>query len=241
MPEPGQDYAKKKILEEGKAADECDALDTSLAELRAAYEQHFLGLDRHPPQEKHRAIKRRIADLKSGFIRQTALKFRVNTLHQKLVTYERLWQRTLHEMESGTYSRDILRARRKAEQRKVPPLPGQKAAAMPAVDDFDVDEDLPATPPAAATPGATVRAPPAPRPPSPASMLSDENVRAIFNAYVSAKKRCNEDVSRLSFDAVAANLRKQVPQLMQQHKASSVEFKVVIKDGKAVLKAVPKT
>ena len=40
--------------------------------------------------------------------------------------------------------------------------------------------------------------------------------------------------------SVAANLRKQVPELLKQHNAKSVEFKVVIKDGKAVLKAVPK-
>ena len=31
----------------------------------------------------------------------------------------------------------------------------------------------------------------------------------------------------------------QVPQLMQKHKAKNIEFKVVIKGGKAVLKAVP--
>jgi hypothetical protein len=55
-----------------------------------------------------------------------------------------------------------------------------------------------------------------------------------------AKRRCNEDVSALSLDAVATTLRKQVPELMKQHKARSVEFKVVIKDGKAVLRALPK-
>jgi hypothetical protein len=44
----------------------------------------------------------------------------------------------------------------------------------------------------------------------------------------------------MSYDSVAASLRKQVPELMKQHGAKSVEFKVIIKDGKAVLKAVPK-
>jgi len=40
---------------------------------------------------------------------------------------------------------------------------------------------------------------------------------------------------------MAAALRKQVPRLMSQTGAKSVEFKVVIRQGKAVLKAVPKT
>ena len=55
-----------------------------------------------------------------------------------------------------------------------------------------------------------------------------------------AKKRCNEDTSKLTFDSVANTLRQQVPALMKQHNAKSVEFKVVIKDGKAVLRALPK-
>ena len=65
-------------------------------------------------------------------------------------------------------------------------------------------------------------------------------MKAIFDAYVTAKKRCNEDTSKLTFDQMAQTLRKQVPELMKAHNAKSVEFKVVIKDGKAVLRAVPK-
>ncbi|MEL6187720.1 MAG: MXAN_5187 C-terminal domain-containing protein, partial [Myxococcota bacterium] len=45
----------------------------------------------------------------------------------------------------------------------------------------------------------------------------------------------------LRFDDMASTLRKQVPKLMAKTGASSVEFKVVIKGGKAVLKAMPKT
>jgi hypothetical protein len=70
--------------------------------------------------------------------------------------------------------------------------------------------------------------------------LSEAKLRAVYDAYVDAKKRCHEDVSKISFESVASKLRKQVPTLMEKHKVNSVEFKVVIKDGKAVLRAVPK-
>ena len=70
--------------------------------------------------------------------------------------------------------------------------------------------------------------------------ISDDKLRAVYDAYVTAKRRCQEDTSKLSFESVAGNLRKQVPELMRQHNAKAVEFKVVIKDGKATLKAVPK-
>ena len=38
---------------------------------------------------------------------------------------------------------------------------------------------------------------------------------------------------------MATRIRAQVPELMQKHKAKNIEFKVVIKGGKAILKAVP--
>jgi hypothetical protein len=70
--------------------------------------------------------------------------------------------------------------------------------------------------------------------------LSDEKLKVVYDAYVTAKRRNQEDTSKMNFESVAANLRKQVPELLKQHGAKSVEFKVVIKDGKATLKAVPK-
>ena len=54
-----------------------------------------------------------------------------------------------------------------------------------------------------------------------------------------ARKRCGEATDGISYDSVASRIRAQVPQLMEKHKAKNIEFKVVIKGGKAVLKAVP--
>jgi hypothetical protein len=229
---------KKKIADIAEAEKECAVIDGELASLKAAYEQYFLGLERHPPKEKHHTLKRRLVNLKESFIRQTALKFRVGSLYQKLLTYERLWARTLQEMENGTYRRDVFKARRKAEQHK--PGAAAQAPPRPASDDFDVDEDT-APMPAPFPRDPAAHRPPPPRPQPDSAVLSDEKVRAIYNAYVSAKKRCNEDVSKLTLDAVAVNLRKQVPALLKQHNAKAIEFKIVIKDGKAILKALPKT
>ena len=66
-------------------------------------------------------------------------------------------------------------------------------------------------------------------------------MRDLYTQYISAKKQCGEDVSRLTFDAVAKSVQKQVPEILTRYKAKSVEFKVVVKDGKATLKAVPRT
>ena len=96
-------------------------------------------------------------------------------------------------------------------------------------------EPAPSSPRPAARPAAPAASPAAP------GRLADAQMRELYDAYVTAKKRCNEDTSKLTYDAVASSVAKQIPQIMKQHQARSVEFKVVIKDGRAILKAVPRS
>jgi hypothetical protein len=70
--------------------------------------------------------------------------------------------------------------------------------------------------------------------------MSDAQMRALFDQYVAAKKSCREDVSKLTYEAVAKTVSKQLPELMTRYKAKSVEFRVEVKEGRAVLKAIPK-
>ena len=303
MPEVAAPSTGKTLGDSEAVHKQCEELEASIAELKASYEQYFLGVERKPPTHKHDAVKKKMNLLRNTFVRQTAAKFRVQNIAQKLAIYERLWSRTLKEMEEGTYKRDIFKAKLhreklQAEKKKN----GQAAAESEDVDLSDDDDAVPSTPPDAdATRGVQPGAKPAPpqvaakgpavpapggkpsavgsgkgpavpapgsnssgpgvrvnvtgpmaaaaaaKTPAPAKApvaaqgdLSDQKVKAIYDAYLTAKKRCNEDVSKLSLDSLASTLRKQVPELIKQHKAKSVEFKVVIKDGKAILRALPK-
>ncbi|WP_157775252.1 MXAN_5187 C-terminal domain-containing protein [Melittangium boletus] len=279
---------------------ECDAIEADLAALKVAYEHYFMGAERLPPTRQHEDLKKRVDRLKSSFVRNTSAKFRVQSIHGKFVTYDRLWQRTMQEIENGTYKRDIAKARRRVEKAKKPAATSRAQEPMELADE-DMDEVLPTMtkpqphhvpavaplvpsvaplvpsvaplvpsvaplvpsvaplvpsvaplipavrPVAPAVAPVAARAPaqqprPAVRPPSAAGSgdLSDDKLKSVFDAYVAAKRRNKEDTSKMSYDTVAASLRKQVPELMKQHNAKAVEFKVVIKDGKAVLKAVPK-
>src|SRR6218665_3199625 len=328
---------------------ECDAIEAELAALKVAYEHYFLGAERMPPTRQHEDFKKHVDRLKPSFVRNTSAKFRVQSIHGKFVTYDRLWQRTMQEIENGTYKRDIAKARRRVEKVKKPttgraqepleladedmeellpamtkpqphhvpavaplvpsvaPLTGTPARGTPAVPSIpsvapmvrpvapgvpsipsvapsipslappvpsipsvaprvrpvapgvpsipSVAPSIPSVAPlipsvrpvvpavapmAARPPGQQPR--PAVRPPSAAGSgdLSDDKLKSVFDAYVAAKRSNKEDTSKMSYDTIAASLRKQVPELMKQHNAKAVEFKVVIKDGKAVLKAVPK-
>ncbi len=193
---------------------ECRAIEVALEELKAAYEQYFLGMERLPPAKTHQSLRKRFAQLQSTFNRTTSVRFRVEGLSSKFLSYERLWQRTMEEMENGTYKRDLFKARLHS-QRKRPSPPAAK-------------EQVPQAQPASV-----------PAPSTRAAEVSDAKLRAVYAAYLAAKKRCGEDVSQMSFEAVASKLRKQVPRILEKHQVSAVEFKVLVKDGKAVLKAVP--
>jgi hypothetical protein len=304
------------------AFQECDAIEADMAALKVAYEFYFMGNERLPPTRAYEDLKKRLERLKNSFVRNTAAKFRVQAIATKFGTYERLWQRTLQEIENGTYKRDVAKARRRTQKQAGSDRPRTLGAIELPDEDFDVEEVKPSSvpsvapvepvpfrggmpsvaplvpsvaplvpsvaplvPPVAGTPArgtaipsipsvapvaprvaplvppvapsvprvapavppvAAARPPTAkpaaPRPPVAASGggLSDDKLKSVYDAYVTAKRQNKEDTSKMSYDSIAATLRKQVPELMKQHNAKSVEFKVVIKDGKAVLKAVPK-
>ena len=72
------------------------------------------------------------------------------------------------------------------------------------------------------------------------SALSDGQLRALYDAYMGARQRTNEAPNGLTLEALSSNLRRQVPELMSKHGAKAIDFKVVIKNGRALLKAVPR-
>ena len=70
--------------------------------------------------------------------------------------------------------------------------------------------------------------------------MTDGKIDAIYNAYLTAKKRCKENTTGLTRDALATSLRNQIPSIMRKQQCKSVEFKVVIRNNRAILKVVPK-
>lgn len=203
------------------------ALDGELKALQATYEQYFLGMERVPPTRAYEDLKRALMALKRERIRNTGLKFRLDALWQRFLSYERMWQRTVKEIEEGRYHRDVFKARMRGHVIQRPTAASKDGAA----------EEAEAPGPRPAAPGAVPKR--AARPGG-SEGLGEEKLKKLFDAFVTAKKRCKEDTSNLSLDAMRRSLSKQVPAIKEKHGAKSVDFKVVIKNGKAILKAVPR-
>ena len=88
-----------------------DSVEALLHALRGQYEQYFLGMEKRPPSKAHEQFKKQLATLRTIPSRNSALSFRIQSLQATAATYERLWMRTLQEMEDGTYKRDVFKAR----------------------------------------------------------------------------------------------------------------------------------
>lgn len=122
--------------------------------------------------------------------------------------------------------------------RSIPPAapkpgpPGPSAAPKPP----------PATGPVAARPAP----PPAPKPPVQArppagsgAGLSDERLKEIHSRLVDAKRQTN-DGKAVTLDGLSKQLRAAEDNLRKQHGNRKIDFDVVIKDGKAVVKPIVK-
>lgn len=97
-------------------ADEIDMaleeLDNRLERLRALYEQYFLGIEKIEPSVARKDVDRRFWILRRTQIRNTARRFRLQTLVQRYNTFQQYWSRICREIENGTYHRHLIKVQK---------------------------------------------------------------------------------------------------------------------------------
>jgi len=243
----------------GEMAEDLDALDREMNELRAMYELYFMGVERTEPTVQADAVRSKLRKLRDSKPKNNALRFKLQMLQARMVSLQNYWGRVGREREAGTYFRDVQKVKkRQAELDKIEAQRRLKGAREPAATGstaVDPSEGAAirtgalkegARSAAETAPLIPNRAPPGAAPsavgrPSAQSAddLTEPKLKQLYQAYVTAKRRCGEKID-LRYEEMAATLKKQVPQLMESTGAKSIEFKVVIKANHAVLKAIPK-
>jgi hypothetical protein len=318
-------------------------LEIALDRLQALYNQYFMGIEKIEPTVQRKDVERKIHLLRKEQIRNTAIRFRMQTQIQKYNTQSTYWRRICRQIEEGTYKRDVMRAQRRTKVRddrdmaskalaglddtsrreleqppthevdvdslglddpfnegptavhemqgviaalddpfadpatsvSAPPPTAGPSAEAPVPDksfatdpdktpvpiagsgvhnlrekliedtkrkteaepeelsDFFARRSIPPPPPKKRTKLKTKRAAAARAPASKAG-LSEDRTKAIYRAYVSARKKSGENAD-VSFKKISNLLRNQ----MAANK-SVKDFKVVIRNGKAVIKTVKK-
>jgi hypothetical protein len=94
----------------------------------------------------------------------------------------------------------------------------------------------PARPPAAAAARPEAAASPSGAPGD--SSLSEQRIRQIYAKYVETKRKENESTAGVTYDKLAQTLRAQTQRLQESHPTKTVDYEVVVKDGRTQLKPI---
>lgn len=190
-------------------------LEIRLERLRSLYEQYFIGIEKLEPAVPRKDVDRRFWELRKIRVRNTALRFRLQTLIQRYNTLQQYWVRICRQIENGTYVRQLRKLARHA-----PPERGANGADRTSLADEAPLENEPAP------------AKPAPRP-EPAS-LTQERIAALHAEFSAARRGLKQ--GNVSVESVEQRLRAAEEQVRAKHPGRTVDFRIEVKDGKAVIK-----
>lgn len=246
--------------------EDLDEIEKRLEELRRRFDMYFQGApeQRQPPSSNQAQLGGELRRMREDEIRNwnTQDKFRFNQLFARFVSLDRMWARTLKQIEDGTHKRDKFKVQQMKAKAQTPAdtqvgkRPGADSLDGMDVDVGSFDDDVinsqPPQKPIADKSGEKsvprpVTVPPPSRVPAPVNTgggggnggMSDQRLQQLYDVYMKAKQRTGEQ-SSLTVDALKKQIEKQIPAIKAKHKCENVDFKVVLKDGKAMLKAVPK-
>ena len=195
-----------------------NALEKRIDETHRRYEMYFLGIERTEPSWFRDDCKRKIKEINKTFFSNTGLKFKFQNLKARFTLHETYWNRILKQIEEGTYKRHRIKAAKLMDERK------QQAVKRDDADKKDKKTALLEKN----------------QPPTPADSVSKSKVDKIYNAFVSTRKKLGESTKGITPKTLEASMRKRLTSLKEKYGERKVEFKVVEKNGKAVLTAVVK-
>ncbi len=96
-------------------------LEVRLERLRSLYEQYFLGIERIEPTVARKDVDRRFWQLRKVKVRNTARRFKLQTLVSRYNTLQQHWMKVCRQIENGTYVRHLARAQRRFTSSGTPP------------------------------------------------------------------------------------------------------------------------
>ena len=63
-------------------------------------------------------------------------------------------------------------------------------------------------------------------------------MREIYSQYVQARRDRNESTAGITFEKLSDSLRSQATKLKEKHSAKRVDYEIVVKDGKTLIKPI---
>lgn len=263
-------------------------LEVRVERLRSLYEQYFIGIERIEPAVARKDVDRRFWNLRKVRMRNTALRFRFQTLTQRYSTLQQYWVRICRQIENGTYSRHVRRANKILNEPALDELnpateaprstrdvgrgdDGSYDLGRALSDELESDAALaqaltdalgsidaaagdagkgdaakpvrlqapaPQPEPDVVQTGPARRLPPPlpkrDKPPVPVSKLDENRIAALHSELAAAREKLRQ--GSVSVQSVEQRLRATEEQLRARYPGKKVDFKVEVRDGKAVIK-----
>jgi len=113
-----------------------DSIEKRLEDLRNQFEQYFMGSRKVPPLQERTSVQYLIRRLSNYSIPNTRLRFRFQQITSKFNSYNQYWNRTLQQIEAGTYFRNRFKAKQRAAA-STPPPPGADKPKAEKGEDID--------------------------------------------------------------------------------------------------------
>lgn len=242
-----------------------EEMGRKLERMRGLYESFFMGIERSPPNVLRRELNRQILEMQQVPIGNASLRFRYQALTQRWVLLTTYWNRTMREIESGTLSRDLAKARRRMSQKGGAALtleealamgiPASRAKAFVARQQMDFERRAKSgggTPEAVSLsvtgevavmanpyPGRAPGSPPPLPPPIPLPGLGEADLQESYRRYVEAHSKLGVSKPPPSLEKMRERLAKQLPQVLEANRCSRVRLEVAIDGDKVRLRAWP--
>jgi hypothetical protein len=71
--------------------------------------------------------------------------------------------------------------------------------------------------------------------------MDESKMKELYQRYVAARRAVGDGGgAEVRYEQLVATVLKQGPKIIEQHQAREVDFQVVIKEGKVILKATPR-
>jgi hypothetical protein len=90
--------------------EELKILETRVTSLKLEYEQYFMGTRPREPVVNRNEVQKVVVRLANTSIKNTADRFKFNSINQRFMTFKRQWDDTLRKIENGSYQRHIFKA-----------------------------------------------------------------------------------------------------------------------------------
>jgi len=215
-------------LEPKKAEKELEKFEQAIRDLRVKYDQYFFGLERKPPVDEREKLGKWMLKVLNYYLPNTQLRFRRDMLVARLNSYSNMWDRTLSQIEAGTYRPDVVKADMRIGKFEAKDVAARKPEARPAVQDRAAQEKIePAAPKAAPSVQPAIAKP------------KEPGHKKLYREYVEARQKLGLPTS-ITMDSFKDMIKNQVDQIQKKFGFTEVELRVSIEDNKVKIKGTPK-